>query len=183
MNADGFMSPYYPDLEVIGASSEGQVGPGIFSTEIGYYHSKEDKDGSNPFIENSYLKYLLGYRIDLSAKLAVGVQWYQERMMEYAAYEQSVMMNPYRKKRAHNTFTLRLTYKAQQETLWFNLFSYIRTEDKDSFTRIDITKRLDNHFSITAGVNIFTGKDHYEDREFGMVRNDDNAYIRFKYNF
>jgi len=39
--------------------------------------------------------------------------------------------------------------------------------------------------SITTvvGGNIFSGADHYEDREFGMLRNDDNAFARLKYNF
>ncbi|MCP4151274.1 MAG: hypothetical protein GY757_26255 [bacterium] len=175
--------PYYPDLTVIGASTEGQLGPGILTAEVGYYNSREDKDGNNHFIENSMLKLLVGYRMDFSANLSLGGQWYQERMMDYEAYEQSVMMNPYRKKEAHNTFTLRVTYKAQQETLWLNIFTYYRPQDKDHFTRLDITKRFDDNFAITAGANIFTGEEHYEDREFGMLRHDDNVYIRLKYNF
>lgn len=180
---DGMLMPYYPDLSVIGASTEGQVGPGILTTEIGYYNSEEDKDGNNPLIENSMLKFLIGYRMDFSAHLAMGFQWYQELMMDYDAYEQSMMMNPFKKKRAHNTFTVRLTYKAQRETLWVNIFTYLRPDDKDTFTRLDITKRLDDHFSVTLGANVFTGKTHYEDREFGMLRHDDNVYVRFKYNF
>jgi hypothetical protein len=180
---DGYLMPFYPKLSVVGASSEGQIGPGIFTAEVGYYHSREDKDGDNPLIENSSFKYLVGYRMDLSAKLSVGMQFYQERMMDYDAYESSMIMNPYRKKEAHNTYTLRLTYKAQQETLWASVFTYYRPQDNDSFTRIDITKRLDNNFSVTLGAAIFTGKDHYEDREFGMLRHDDNIFVRLKYNF
>ncbi|MCP5048167.1 MAG: hypothetical protein GY940_13430 [bacterium] len=183
VDSEGFFTPYYPDLTVIGASSEGQIGPGIFTAELGYYYSREDRDGNDPLIENSMFKYLLGYRVDVSANLGFGVQWYRERMMDYDAYEESVGFGMFRKKEAHNTFTFRLTYKAQQETLWLNLFSYMRPEDKDSFTRLDITKRLDDHFAITAGINIFTGKENYENREFGMLRHDSNVYIRFKYNF
>ena len=135
-------------------------------------------------IENSLMKYLLGYRIDLSAHWSVGAQWYQEWMQDYDKYEDSIKSNPsypYRRKEFHNTYTLRLTYKAQQETLWVNLFSYLRPEDKDSLTKIDITKKLNDNFSATAGVNIFTGKDHYLDRDFGMLKNDDNAFIRLTY--
>ena len=103
--------------------------------------------------------------------------------MDYDAYESTMFMNPYRKKEAHNTYTVRLTYKDQQETLWASVFTYYRPQDNDSFTRIDITKRLDNNFSVTLGAAIFTGKDHYEDREFGMLRHDDNIFVRLKYNF
>ncbi len=180
---DGMLMPYYPGLTAVGASTEGQIGPGIFSAEVGYYDSREDRDGVNPLIENSMFKWLVGYRMDLSAHLGFGLQWYQERMMKYGEYEQSMGMSPYRKKGAHNTFTMRLTYKAMQETLWVSVFSYYRPQDKDSFTRLDITKRLGNHFSVTAGAAIFTGEQYYEDREFGMLRHDDNVYVRFKYNF
>ena len=175
--------PYYPGLSALGASAEGQIGPGIFSAEAGYYDSREDRDGSNPLVENSTFKYLVGYRLDIDAHLSAGAQWYREIMMDYAAYRASVGNNPYSRKKNQDTFTLRLTYKAKQETLWITLFSYIRPQDKDSFTRLDISKRLDNHFSITAGVNLFTGTEHYEDREFGMQRHDDNLFLRLRYNF
>jgi hypothetical protein len=175
--------PYYPKLAAFGASLEGQVGPGIFSTEVGYYDSREDPSGTNPLIENSMFKYLVGYRMDLNAHLSAGVQWYREIMQDYGAYRASVAYNPYSKKKNQDTFTLRLTYKAQQETLWFSLFSYVRPQDKDSFTMVEITKRLDNHFSVAGGINIFTGENFYEDREFGMQRYEDNVYLRLKYNF
>ncbi len=89
----------------------------------------------------------------------------------------------YRKEEAHNTYTLRLTFKAQQETLWINLFTYQRPEDKDAFTTLDITKRFNDHLEFVVGANIFSGTEHYDDREFGMLRNDDNAFARLKYNF
>lgn len=179
----GSLRPYYPELSVLGASVEGQVGPGIFSSEIGYYDSREDRDGTNPMIENSLFKFLLGYRIDLNANLSAGVQWYREIMSDYSAYEQSVGYNPYRKKKNHDTFTVRLTYKAMQDTLFANLFTYIRPQDKDSFTRIDITKKINDNFSVTAGISIFTGKENYSDREFGMLRHDDNIFVRLRYSF
>lgn len=179
-------SAIYPKLEVYGASTEGQIGPGIFTAEYGYYNSKDDTKGDDMMIENSLMKYLLGYRMDLSAHWSVGAQVYQEWMQDYDKYESSIKAGnpnayPYRRKEFQNTYTLRLTYKAQQETLWVNLFSYYRPEDKDSFTKFDITKKLNDNFSATAGVNIFTGKDHYQDRDFGMLRHDDNAFVRLSY--
>ncbi|MBL6989102.1 MAG: hypothetical protein ISR65_04965 [Bacteriovoracaceae bacterium] len=182
MMVAGNPMPHYPKLNVFGASSEGQIGPGIVSFEIGYYDSPEDKDGTNFLIENSSLKFLLGHKIDLSSNLSIGVQWFQEIMMDYDQYKASAQA-PTLKKKSHNTFTLRVTYKTMQETLWFNLFTYIRPDDKDSFTKFDVTKRLDDNFSIAAGVNIFTGKKNYLDRDFGMLKDDDNAFVRFRYNF
>jgi hypothetical protein len=61
--------------------------------------------------------------------------------------------------------------------------NYYRPQDKDQYAKIDITKRLDDHLSIVTGANIFTGEDNYRDREFGMLDNDDNVFLRMKYNF
>ncbi|MCK5883277.1 MAG: hypothetical protein KAG61_06280, partial [Bacteriovoracaceae bacterium] len=83
-------SGFYPKLDVFGASTEGQVGPGIFSAEYGYYDSKDDSNGTSAFIENSVMKFLVGYKMDLSANWSVGFQWYQEWMQDYDEYETSM---------------------------------------------------------------------------------------------
>jgi hypothetical protein len=179
---------YYPRLQVQGFSVEGQLGPGIVSLETGKYQSMEDEDGDNPLIENSKWKYLIGYRMDVSANFSAGVQWYQEQMLQYDRYETSMetyfpQIADYKKKERQNTYTLRLTIKAQQETLWINLFHYERPEDKDRFTKLDISKRLNDNLEAVFGINLFDGEDHYEDRDFGMLKNDDNLFARLKYNF
>lgn len=182
------LTAYHPTLNVYGVSDEGQVGPGIFSFEAGYYDSREDRKGTNFLVENSKLKYLFGYRMDLTAQFSFAAQWYQERMLDYDQYVNSVLLsNPagfsYRKKEYHNTFTLRLTYKAMQETLWLSLFSYLRPQDKDSFTKLEVSKKFTDTLKVTTGVNIFTGKEHYRDREFGMLKDDDNVYLRVNFSF
>jgi len=190
----------YPKLAVYGVSTEGQLGPGIFTFEAGLYQSREDLDGDNALIENSMLKNLFGYKIDVSENLGFGFQVYQERMQQYSDYEQGIInmaqslgmtaaaakqsdMFKYRKEEVHNTYTLRIMFKAQQDTLRINLFTYQRPQDHDSFTKLDMNKRLDDNFEVTIGANVFTGEDHYEDRDFGMLRDDDNAFLRLKYLF
>jgi hypothetical protein len=189
--SSGQFSSYYPELTSYGASSEGPLGPGVYSLEFGYYDSREDRKGLDPLIENSSIKTLIGYKMDLTSSFAIGLQWYQETMLKYGEYEQSISgmdaiygtnNYPYRKKIMHNTFTIRLTYNAMQETLWFNLFTYIRPEDKDTFIKFDVSKRIYNNLVVAVGTNIFTGKDNYLDREFGMLRDYDNVFVRFKYN-
>ncbi|MCT4640984.1 MAG: hypothetical protein N4A33_01725 [Bacteriovoracaceae bacterium] len=184
----GVLSPIHTELAVYGASFEGAMSSGIFSFETGYYESLEDLKGDDFFIENSSLKYLFGYRQDLSHKFSFGVQLYQEKMMHYEEYEKSFKSNnlqgyKFRKKENQSTYTLRLTYKAQQETLLLSLFSYIRPDDKDSFTKVEASKKINNNLKLTAGINIFSGKNNYENREFGMLRDDDNLYTRLNYSF
>lgn len=192
---------YYPKLNVYGLSAEGQMGPGIYSFESGYYDSREDRDGDNPYIENSFWKVLAGYKLDMSAHLTVGVQWYAEMMEKYSEYEATLVdmlihggatseasakkmdTYTYKKEKVQNTYTLRLTYKVMQERLWVNFFGYHRPEDRDAFYKIDTSYQMDNALYIIGGVNIFEGSDHYISREFGMLKNDDNAFVRLKYTF
>jgi len=178
---DPFRS-FYSRLNVFGASTEGQLGPGILTSEFGIYDSIDDKDGTNPMVENSKIKALLGYKVDLNANWMVGAQWYLESFKDYDKYEESVGFNPFRKKENSDTFTLRVMYKAQQDTLFVNLFTYYRPDDHDSYIKFDFSKRLDDNFSIIAGLNIFDGKEGYEAREFGMLRYDDNFFLRLRYN-
>jgi hypothetical protein len=179
--------PYYARLNVLGMSSEGQIGPGIFTFEYGYYDNKDvDSDPSHLMLEKSMHKYLVGYKIDFTGQLTVGAQVYGEYMTDYDLYKTAFDASSWAsglasKKENSLTYTLRIMYKMQQETLFFNLFTYYRPDDKDSFTNINLTKRLDNNFSVVVGASIFTGDDMYLNREFGMHKDDDLAYVRFKY--
>ena len=126
--------------------------------------------------------------MDLNSNFSFGTQWYQEKMMHYDRYEEEVLKYnatkyEYRRKETQNTFTLRLTYKAMQDTLDLSLFSYIRPEDKDSLTKIEVSKKLNDDMKLSIGHNQFTGDENYSDREFGMLKDDSNTYLRFSYNF
>ena len=61
----------FPRLNVYGASFRGQVGRGIGNIEAGYYDSREDSSGDNPYINNSQFRFLVGYEQDLP-RLAFG---------------------------------------------------------------------------------------------------------------
>lgn len=183
---DNMLVPFYPELSVYGASHEGQIGPGIFTAEYGYYLSRQDKDGENFLIENSMMKYLVGYRVEFNSHIYAGIQWYQEKMLDYDKYEESYLaFNPqgyaYRLKEHRNTYTARVGFKFMQDTLMLNFFSYIRPEDKDAFHKFEISKRIENHIDVAMGVNTFEGDENYTDREFGMLQDQDNAFVRFKY--
>lgn len=180
--------PYYPKLSVYGASLESPFASGIISAEVGYYDSREDSKGDNFLVENSSFKYLLGYRQEISSSFSYGLQIYSEIMDQYSAYKKAYLANApslykYKQNRTRNTYTLRLTYKTQQDTLFLSLFTYYRPEDRDSFIKFEIAKDLTDQFKIVAGVNLFQGKENYLDREFGMLKNSDNAYLRMRYSF
>ncbi len=51
----------FPALSVYGASGAGQLAGGIGNVEVGYYDSRDDRDGDDPFVNNSQLRFLAGY--------------------------------------------------------------------------------------------------------------------------
>ena len=58
----------FPELAVYGASVRTQLLGRIFNIETGYYDSLDDRDGTDPFLENSILKNLVGFEKELRAK-------------------------------------------------------------------------------------------------------------------
>lgn len=179
------LMPFHPRLEAYGVSAEGQLGPGIVALEGGYYDSLEDPEGTDPLIENSVTKGLLGYRMDFTASFSAGVQVMTEVMDDYEAYRENLLpdspVEPAEEQR--DTYTLRLTYKAQQDTLLLHFFGYHRPDDRDGFYKTWFAKRVDNNLEVAAGANVFAGAEGFENRDFGMLADDDNAFLRFTYNF
>jgi hypothetical protein len=181
---NGQYMPFYPRLNAYGFSDEGQVGPGIFTFEYGYYDSAEDT-ATNLLVENSMHKALIGYKMDVSASLTLGMQAYVEHMTDHDQY-QSLYQTAYgsaagMRDEDQFTYTLRVMHKSMQDTLMINLMHYERPNDEDSFTTLDVTKQVTNRLSIIGGMNIFTGTSAKADREFALQKDSDNVYLRVKY--
>ncbi|MDP2735928.1 MAG: hypothetical protein Q8P12_07035, partial [bacterium] len=71
----------FPRLSVYGLSVRGTVWKGIGNFEMGYYDSRDDRNGENTFIPNSQLRYLAGYEQELAKDFTVGVQYYSDVML------------------------------------------------------------------------------------------------------
>ena len=72
----------FPDLNVYGASVRGNVGKGIGNFEFGYYQSADDQSGKNAGVNNSEMRYLLGYTQEIGKNFTAGVQYYVEQMLD-----------------------------------------------------------------------------------------------------
>jgi len=80
------MEFFYPELTVYGLSLRGALLGGIGNLEIGYYDSRQDRDGRDAMIENPGIKYLAGYSKDLPGDLKIGVQYQLEQVLAYGEY-------------------------------------------------------------------------------------------------
>jgi hypothetical protein len=132
INPDSTGSPFYPKLNVYGASGRGGLAGGVLWLEGGYYDSREDKDGSNPLIENSSLRYLLGYERQFWTDFTAGLQYYGEWMQDYDQYKATLPDGAPRADEIRHLLTLRLEQWLLYQTLRLSLFTYVSPSDEDA---------------------------------------------------
>jgi len=177
----------FPRLSVYGASARGQLGPGIANVEAGYYDSRQDRTGDDPFVNNSQLRLLAGYEQDLPAvarDLTVGVQYYVELMMDYDRHVASLRRIGRPRPRAdddRHVITGRVTKLMMNQNLTLSLFAYYSPTDSDAYLRPNAQYRIDDHWTVEVGGNIFFGgRDH---TFFGQFENNSNVYASLRCGF
>ena len=171
----------FPDLSVVGASARGNVLNGIGNVEVGYYHSRDDDSGSNPFVRNSEFRLLVGYEREIGRDLTAGVQYYLEWMMDYDAYRGTLPAAIHPRDECRHLLTLRLTKLLMNQNLRLSLFTYYSPSDDDAYLRPKVRYKIDDHWSAEAGANVFLGA--HDHTFFGMFERNTNAYAGVRYSF
>ena len=155
----------FPALAVYGGSARGPLGKGIANIEIGYYDSLDDRDGNDPFINNSEARFLAGYEQELVKNLTIGVQYYLERMLDYdesiAALEAMQIPTNTAREEDRHTVTLRITYMLMNQNLILSCFTRYSPSDEDVYVKPVATYKISNHWEASLGANIFGGNDMY----------------------
>ena len=170
----------FPDLNVYGASLRGDVGKGIGNAEIGYYDSADDTSGRNPLINNSEMRYLVGYTQEIAKNLTMGLQYYIEQMLDYDQYKDNLPSDPARD-RYRNLTTLRLTKLMMNQNLRLSLFTYYSPTDKDVYMRPNANYKVNDNLAVEVGSNIFFGD--YPYTFFGQFHDNTNIYAGLRYSF
>ena len=170
----------FPDLNVYGASVRGAVGKGIGNIEVGYYESAEDASGKNALINNSEMRYLLGYTQEIGRDLTMGLQYYVEQMLDFDAYKRSLTSGPARDRYRHLT-AIRLTKLLMNQNLRLSLFTYYSPSDKDVHMRPNLNYKINDNLAWELGANVFFGD--YPSTFFGQFQNNTNIYTSLRYSF
>jgi len=178
MNAVGLAT--FPDLNVYGASVRGDIARGIGNLEFGYYESADDESGKNPLINNSELRYLVGYNQEIGKDFTAGVQYYVEQMLNYSRYKANLTSGPARDE-YRGLMTMRLTKLLLNQNLRLSLFTYFSPTDKDVHTRPNVHYKVSDNLAVEAGANIFFGD--YPHTFFGQFENNTNIYTAVRYSF
>jgi len=174
----------FPGLNVYGASIRGQAGKGIGNIEAGYYDSRDDSNGNNPFINNSQFRFLLGYEQDLpmvASDLTAGLQYYLEHMMDHDAYLNTLAPGAPVADEDRHLFTLRITRLLLNQNLTCSLFTYYSPSDQDFYIRPNISYKFTDDLKGEVGANIFGGENPHT--FFGQFQENTNVFIAVRYNY
>lgn len=176
------MNSYFPGLNVYGASMQGLLGSAIVNAEMGYYDSREDRDGDNPFVPNSEVRFLTGYEREVAKNLTAGLQYYVEWMMDHDTYRANLVtpLDTARDEVRH-LLTLRLTKTLMNQNLILGLFTFYSPSDRDAYFRPNVTYKLSDHWMLVANGNIFLGE--HDHTFFGQFEDNSNANLGVRYSF
>jgi len=172
---------FYPRLHVFGMSARGPLLGGIGNFEIGYYDSREDRNGRDPMVENSSIKYLAGYTRDLGRDASLGLQYEVEEMLHYGSYRGAIASGDPARDEFRHLLTMRLTKLFKAQTIETSLFVFYSPSDMDAYLRPSASYKVTDNWKVTAGANIILGKNEFTD--FGTFRRNDNIYTRVRYSF
>ena len=174
----------YPRLSTYGGSLRGPLGRGIANIEAAYYDSRQDRGGDNPFVRNSEIRLLGGYEMDLpelAPEVTLGVQYYVEFMQDYGDYRRTLPAGSKAADRDRHVITARLTKQLLNQNLTLGLFTYYSPTDSDAYMRPNIRYKIDDHWTVEVGGNVFFGK--YDHTFFGQFERNSNVYASVRYAF
>ncbi len=171
----------FPRLQATGASARGPLGPGILSLEAGWYRSLDDRGGDDPMVNNSETRWLIGYERELRRNLTGGVQYYVEHLLDYDAYRDTLPDGLAARDEDRHVITLRLTQLLMSQNLQLGLFLYWSPSDHDTFIRPKVSYKLDDHWIVECGGNVFAGADDHT--FFGQFARNSNGYVSLRYGF
>ncbi|MFH1999852.1 MAG: hypothetical protein ABIK28_09235 [Planctomycetota bacterium] len=172
---------FFPDLCVLGAGLDGPFAGGTGSIETGYYYSKEDGSGRDPYVPNSELRFLAGLEKELFPAFEATIQYYFEWMMDYGAYRRTLPANWNRRDELRHVFSLRLTQYLMDRKVALSMVSLCSPSDRDAYARPLIRYQLAEDVSMEFGANLWIGKDNHT--FIGQHERNINVFAGLRYSF
>jgi len=171
----------FPKLRVTGGSVRGSVGRGVGNIEVGYYDSRDDRKGNNPFVNNSEFRALVGYEQEIARNLTLGTQYYLEHLFDYSNYQNTLPIGFPQRDQNRHLLTTRLTLLTHSQNTTWSLFSYYSPSDMDFYLRPKVNHKINDRWITELGGNIFGGRKDYT--LFGQFQNNSNVYLSIRYGF
>lgn len=170
----------FPRLNVYGASLQRAGLAGVVSAEVGYYDSREDPDGAEPWVPNSELRLLLGYQRQLFRESQVGLQYYAEWMQDHDAYRASLAPEAQPRDEVRHVTTLRYTQQLAYQTWQLSFFVFLGLSEADYLVIPEVRRKLTEDLWVALGADVFGGG---REDLFGALDANDNVYVTARYGF
>ncbi len=179
--ADELGRPTFSRLNVYGASLRTTLHRGVFNAETAYYASRDDRSGDDPAVPNSQARYLVGYEQELVANLTFAGQAYVEWVENHDRLLAASPTPRFEAEKWRSLFTGRLTWRTRQDKLVWSLFAFYSPTEHDFYARPKVDYRYSDAWTYTAGLNLFGGDEAHT--FFGQFDDNDNAYVRVRFNY
>jgi len=147
---------------------------------VGYYDSREGRDGTDPHVENSQLRFLLGFNHQVAQEPTLGIQAYAERMDDYDDYERTLPAGVPKRDRVRTVLTLRFTRFYRHQTLKLDLFAFWGVSEEDGYLIPSARYAFSDDLWGESGANIYLGA---RTGQFGSLGENDNLYFTLRYAF
>ncbi|MCH2095625.1 MAG: hypothetical protein MK160_10980, partial [Rhodobacteraceae bacterium] len=170
----------FPQLQVVGGSLRGPVGPGLLNLEFGYYDSTEDPAGTDPLIPNSQIRWMIGYEMEIARETTLGLQYYQEIRKDHPAYLSALPVGMSVRPETRDVVTARVTRSFLNQRLTANLFLAGSPSDEDGHIRGSVSYAVSDNLRLNAGINHFFGTS--DATSYGQFRDDSTVYFGIRVN-
>jgi len=169
-------------MNSLGGSLRGPLGGGLYNLEFSYYDSADNRDGDDALLPNSEVRFLAGYEQEIATNLTLGTQYYVEWLQDFAELEAGFQGDPATlPEEFRQVITLRLTQRLMRDNLTIGLMSFYSPDDEDWFLRPNVNYRFSDELYMTAGANVFGGKDDHT--FYGQFEKDSSVFLRLKRTF
>lgn len=171
----------FPALSVYGASIRGPFAGGIANAEIGYYDSRDDSDGTDPFIRNSEWRLLIGYERELAPELTGAFQYYIESMEHHDSFKAGIPSGLYVADKNRQVITARITKLLYNQRLTLSFFNFWSPSEDDGYFRTTINYAASDRWTWEGGFNVL-----YSDRRetfYGQLKDNSNVYLAIRFGF
>jgi len=175
------LRPTFPRLDVWGGSVRRPLGQGLFNAEFAVHQSSSDRSGTNPFVPNDQLRFLIGYEFEARTRFNVGLQYYVEHLRHYDDLLTFSPAPAFESEQTRHLLTARLTWRSVRERLTASLFTFYSPTDRDHYLRPVISFRHSDQWNFAAGANLFGGERLYT--FFGQFEDNSNAWFRARFSY
>lgn len=171
----------YPEVNIYGASLRGSLMGGILWLEGGYFDSREDSDGLNPFAPNSSVTGMVGFERQVATDLTANLQWQADYMLDYDLFSAQQLPGYFVRDEVKHLITSRVTKNLSSETITLSGFIFYSPTDEDIYLRLSTLYKYTDEITLMAGANIFDG--NHNNTDFGQFALNDNIYMKLTYGF